>query len=717
MKFCLTCFSFLLLFPASLFAQSEIHITRTNEAPVIDGVLSDEAWSRVEPVTDFIQREPRTGHPVSERTEFFVMYDEHYLYIGIRCYDDPEDIIAKEMARDVSLMNDDRVQIILDTHLDGRTAYWFQIGPRGSRGDAIIGENGAAFNNDWQGLWEGKATIQPYGWEAELAIPFKTLNFNSSQTTWGIKFIRQIRRKQEAAYWPVANLNSYRFQVSDAGLLVGLEGISQGIGLDVTPYALGGHNYISESETDFMGDAGVDLFYQLTSGLRSVISVNTDFAETEADARQINLTRFGIHFPEKRDFFLDGINYFNFGISGDRDNPYGTRLIPFFSRRLGLDSGGSPVPIHVGGRVTGQAGNWNIGMMNIFQDQVFDDRNFSALRLARNFGSQSSAGMIATMGNTIGEGQNIVVGLDTRFGTSEFLGNRNLSFTMYGLQSYRDIPMENRTTDNAFGMELNYPNDLFFGRAGFMHIDEQFRAGIGFVPRPGVREFYLNAGTGPRPDRFGILQIISSAGFNQITNLEGILETRKLELVPAQIRFDSGESVKFSTVWNRESFLEDFNLANTAIIPVGDYNFSEYEIFAGTARSRNLWAEFTYNWGDFYHGSKKTVEFNTGWQMFIHAFIGTEIEKSYLRFPGEDIDIGVYRILFNILVNPDINLYTFIQYDDITETAGWQSRFQWILKPGREILLAWNSGFTDPLERVVMTESTIRAKLKFNIRF
>jgi hypothetical protein len=717
MKYCLISLVLQLLLPLSLLAQSEIHINRTYEAPVIDGVLSDDAWTRIEPVTDFIQREPRTGQPVSEQTEFYVMYDDHYLYIGIRCYDDPDEIIAKEMARDVSLMNDDRVQIILDTHLDGRTAYWFQIGPRGSRGDAIIGENGAAFNNDWQGLWEGKATIQSYGWEAELAIPFKTLNFNPSQTTWGIKFIRQIRRKQEAAYWPVANLNSYRFQVSDAGTLVGMEGISQGIGLDVTPYALGGHNYTGESGYDFMGDAGVDLFYQLTSGIRSVVSVNTDFAETEADARQINLTRFGLHFPEKRDFFLDGINYFNFGISGDRDNPYGTRLIPFFSRRLGLDAGGRPVPIHVGGRVTGQAGDWNIGMMNIYQEQVFDDRNFSALRLARNFGSQSSAGMIATMGNATEAGRNIVVGLDTRFGTSEFRGNKNLSLTMYGVQSHNDSTLDERTTDNAYGMELNYPNDLFFGRAGFMHIDENFRAGIGFVPRPGVREIYLHAGAGPRPDRYGILQIISSVGFNQISNLEGELETRGLELVPAQIRFDSGESVKFTTTFNRERFYEDFNLANAAIIPMGNYLFNEYEIFAGTARSRNLWAELSYNWGDFYHGSKKTVEFNTGWQVFIHAFVGAEIEKSYLRFPGESIDIGVYRILFNILVNPDINLYTFVQYDDISESAGWQSRFQWIIRPGRELLLAWNSSIVEPLERTTITDSTIRAKLKFNIRF
>jgi hypothetical protein len=593
----------------------------------------------------------------------------------------------------------------------------FRSVPRGSRGDAIISENGAAFNNDWQGLWEGRASIQSHGWEAELAIPFKTLNFNSSQTTWGIKFIRQIRRKQEASYWPTANLNSYRFQVSDAGLLVGLENISQGIGLDVTPYGIGGHDYTSDTGANFMADTGADLFYQLTTGIRSVFSINTDFAETEADARQINLTRFNLHFPEKRDFFLDGINYFNFGISGDRNNPFATRLIPFFSRRLGLDADGQPVPIHAGGRITGQAGAWNLGMMNIYQEQVYDDNNFSAVRVARNFGRQSSAGMIATRGNASGEGSNTIVGVDAKLGTSQFRGDKNLLFTAYGLQSRTDVPSADNSIDYAYGLELNYPNDLLFGRAGFIHIDEQFTAGMGFVPRPGVRELYFNAGIGPRPDRWGILQLVSSIGFDQITNMEGSLETRKIDISPAEIRFQSGESIQFSAILNQENLYEDFHLANVAVIPAAEYDFNEYEIFLGSARQRDLWAELTYNWGDFYHGSKQTVQFHTGWQAFIHAYIGGEMEKSFIRLPDERIDIGVYRVLLNILVNPDINLYTFIQYDDITETAGWQSRFQWIIKPGREILLAWNSNIVDPLERLFVTDSSLRVKLKFNIRF
>ncbi len=706
-----------IILPITLFAQPMIQIVRIDEAPVIDGMLSEDVWRQIEPVTEFVQREPVTGEPVSERTEFYVMYDDHYLYLGVRCYDDPEKIVAREMARDVSLFNDDRIQVILDTHLDGRNAYWFQIGPRGSRGDAIISENGAAFNNDWQGLWEGRATIQPYGWEAELAIPFKTLNFNRSQTTWGIKFIRYIRRKQEASYWPTANLDSYRFQVSDAGHLTGLENISQGTGLDITPYALGGHDYTSAAGSDYMADAGVDVFYQLTSGIRSVLSINTDFAETEADARQINLTRFSLHFPEKRDFFLDGINYFNFGITGDRDNPFRTRLIPFFSRRLGLDSEGKPVPVHAGGRVTGQAGAWNIGMMNIYQQKVYNDNNYSAMRISRNFGSQSTAGIIATRGNASGHGSNMVVGLDAKMGTSTFAGNKNLLFTAYGLQSQTTTPMAAQSADYAFGMELNYPNDRLFWRTGFMHIDEHFTAGMGFVPRPGVRELYINAGVGPRPGRWGILQVVSMAGYNQISNLEGRLETRKIQILPLQIRFNSGELVNFRTILNRENLAEDFDLSGTATIPGADYHFNEFEIFFGTARQRNLWSELTYNWGDFFHGSKKTVKSHSGWQVFIHAFFGVEIEKSYLRFPDESVDVGVYRILLNVLFNPDINLYTFIQYDDITKSAGWQSRFQWIIKPGRELLLAWNSSIDDPLSRIAVKDSSLRTKLKFNVRF
>jgi hypothetical protein len=711
---CITVFIFL---PATLFSQSIATATRTSQAPVIDGSLSDDVWKDAIPVTGFVQREPDTGAPASRETEVYLLYDDNFLYIGIRCFDDPDKVIGREMARDANLGNDDRVQVILDTHLDGRNAYWFQIGPRGSIGDAVISANGQGFNREWQGLWDGRSSFQPHGWEAEIALPFKTLNFTEGQSTWGIKFIRYIRRNLESTYWPSANINNHRFQVSDAGLLQGLEGISQGIGLDINPWVTGGHDRSMAESSSFVGDAGVDVFYQVTPGLRGVLSLNTDFAETEADTRQINLTRFSLHFPEKRDFFLDGANYFNFGIGGERENPYSRRIIPFFSRRLGLDRTGEPLPIFAAGRFTGQAGDWNIGLVNILQEKPYDNNNFSAMRVSRNIGRQSSAGMIATLGNATSAGSNGLYGLDTRLATSTLGGDKNLAFTAYGLQSVTEVPGFARTVDNAFGADLNYPNDLFFGRAGFLQIDDNFNAGIGFVPRRGIREYYLSAGAGPRPGRWGILQITTKVDLDHISGLNGMLQTREIKLTPVEIRFITGEELEAEVEFTHESLTENFNLLGQILIPAGSYDFRTNAFSVGSAQQRNLWGTFEYAWGDFYNGQKRTYEVTAGWQAFVNLFLGAEVEKSYLSFTGQDLEVGIYRGLINVVFNPQISLFTFIQYDDVSETAGWQSRFRWILRPGREVLVAWNSRITEPMERFAVSDGSLRFKLKYNIRF
>ena len=708
---------FLFFLPAILLSQPSVTVIRTDEAPVIDGVLSEDVWGRAVPVTEFVQREPDNGAPATQETEIYLLYDDNYLYVGIRCYDDPGKVVGREMARDANLGNDDRVQIILDTYLDGRNAYWFQIGPRGSIGDAVISANGQGFNRDWQGLWDGRASIQPHGWEAEIAFPFKTLNFDPGQSTWGVKFIRYIRRNLEAVYWPTANINNHRFQVSDAGLMRGLEGISQGVGLDINPWVLGGHNRPRGEGSPFMGDGGVDIFYQVTPGLRGVFTLNTDFAETEADTRQINLTRFSLHFPEKRDFFLDGANYFNFGIGGERDNPYSQRIIPFFSRRIGLDREGEQLPIYAGGRFTGQAGEWNIGLVNIFQEKQFDNNNFTAMRISRNLGSQSSAGMIATLGNATAAGSNALYGLDTRLATSTLAGDRNLAFTAYGMQSVTEQAGNGRSVDNAFGAELNYPNDLFFGRAGFMQIGDEFTAGIGFVPRRGIREYYFSAGAGPRPGKYGILQVTSKVDFDHISGLDGLLQTREVKLTPLEVRFTTGEELEAEVTFAHESLIDDFNLLGEILIPAGKYDFTTRTMELGSAKQRNLWATFGYEWGGFYQGSKRSFEVTAGWQAFVNLFLSAEFEKSYLSFPGRDMEVGIYRGIMNVLFSPQINLFTFVQYDDVSETAGWQTRFRWIIRPGREVLVAWNSSITDPMERFTVSDSSLRFKVKYNIRF
>jgi hypothetical protein len=713
---------FLLASLPGLQSQEQVSAARFENPPIIDGIISEEVWMQSQPITRFIQRQPLNGDPATVESEVFVGYDQQNIYIAFRCYQEQSTITAKELARDVSLMYDDRIQIILDTYMDKRNGYWFQVGPRGSIGDAIVSENGAAFNKAWDGLWTGKAQIHSEGWDAELAIPFKTMGFKQGSTQWGLKLIRNYVRKQEVSYWPVANLNTHRFQVSDAGILNGLEGISQGLGLDIVPYGLAGTDYTEqEGGVSPVLNAGFEAYYNITPNLKAALTVNTDFAQTEVDNQEINLTRFRLFYPEKRDFFLDGANYFNFGINGDRNNPYNTRLIPFFSRRIGLDTTGNPIPVLVGGKITGQSGNWNIGAQYMKdQRNGWDHSHFAVTRLARNFGDQSQAGLIATYGNALQDVSNLLLGVDVRLGTSKFRGDKNMALTLYGLKSFtqqQEAVQDEDQRELALGIEFVYPNDFLHLRAGHMQIQEDFTAGIGFVPRPGVRQSYGDFLLGPRPNKWGVMQVQAGSGINYITDFGNLLLTREWQFIPMKITLLSGDGLGWQMVSSYELLDSPFSIYEGHVIPVGTYNFFYQTFSLYSAQRRDLWGTVDYRIGKFFNGTRREIKFNAGYKVAVPLFIGGEMVRNNIELEGDGFIANIYRINLNILFSPDITLYNFVQYDSQSNKMGWQSRFQWILQPGREIFLVWNSVARDPYERFQMEEANARLKVKFTIRF
>ena len=718
----ITALLFLLSFTA-LNAQNSLQATRVDQPPKIDGILDDEAWKNATSISNFVQREPDPGQEPSLRTEVNICYGEKEIYIAFKCYDDPDRITAKELKRDISLSQDDRVQFIFDTFLDRRNGYWFQIGPRGCIGDALVSDNGAAFNKQWDGLWEGKATIHEEGWSAEAAIPFTTLNFRPGQDTWGLKILRHIKRNLERVDWPEANLNTYTFQISDAGLLTGLEGMSQGIGLDIRPYALAGLDQKTDTKNEYLFDAGGDIFYQVSSGLNAALTINTDFAQTEVDSRQINLTRFALFFPEKRNFFLDGANYFNFGFASDRDNPYQS-LIPYFSRSIGLDAEGNPIPIIVGGKLAGQAGNWNIGALNITDRADSTNRNFTVARVTRNIGKQSYIGMIGTKGDAINTVDNWQGGLDFRIATSKFRGNKNLAFRGFGLKSHtKDLDGK----DFSYGLDVSYPNDFMKFRLGHQAIGENFRSGIGFVRRTGIRETYSSFFLGPRPNKdnkLGILQINTGGMLDYITDFDGKLLTRDMFLKVIEVEFRSGETAEYAWANTYDLLNEDFQIyskdGKEITIDEGLYKFWQQSIELSTAPRRNYWVALELEWGDFFDGKRTTYNLSSGMQIAVPFFLGLEFEQNDVHLSEGDFTTQVYRVTADINFSPDISLSNFLQYDNLSERLGIQSRFRWILKPGKEVLLVWNSlRQPDPLDRFAekVAENSLRFKLNYTFRF
>lgn len=697
-------------------SQEFIHATQVQTAPHIDGRVIEPVWQSATLIDELYQRQPATGEPMTEKTEFFVCHDTDNFYIAFKCYDsEPHNITAKELARDASLSVDDKVQIIIDTYLDRRNAYWFQINPRGCIGDALVSQNGAAFNKSWDGLWGGEAHITDWGWEGEVAIPFKTMSFRYGQTTWGLKLIRQVTRKNETGYWPVANLDTYKFQVSDAGLLQGMKNMSQGIGLDVVPYALVGTDKSQTSDWEFPSDLGFDAFYQITPGLKSAFTVNTDFAQTEVDDRRVNLTRFRLFYEEKRDFFLDGSNYFNFGLDGDRDHPYTNQLVPFFSRRVGLDQDGNPVPIRGGIKLTGQAGPWSMGFLDIVDEREGVNHNFVAGRVTRNFGEQSYVGAIGTFGNALSADDNWLTGVDLKLATSTFAGNKNLSLLLFGLLSSTAGDMGR---DAAYGASFSYPNDFLNIVAGYHEIGKNFNAGIGFVPRRGIRQSYVRAGVGPRPQRWNILQSLTELDVSYITDLDNELMTRAFRFTPFAIEFISGDEISTAFEHNYEHLDVPFPIHPDHIIPLGNYTFRRYEIEATSARRRQVWVSAEYEWGEFYTGQRGQWMTALGYKVAVPLFIGAEYEHNKVSLDTGDFTTDLARLNVNVLFSPKVFMYNFIQYDNLSERLGWQSRFVWILKPGRELFFVWNSIADHPtLERFQFSENTARLKFKYTIRF
>ncbi len=334
----------------------------------LDGRLDEAVWASAVPAADFIQIDPANGQPPTEPTEVRIVFDSDTFYMGVTAYDsEPDKLLGFQRRRDEFLGSDDRFMWIIDTFLDGRTGYFFEMNPSGLIADALIGINGQ--NRQWDGIWNARARRSEIGWTLEIEIPFRTLNFDPNNDTWGINFQRTVRRKNEESIWNGWARNQRLQRMNNAGLVTGISDVTQGRGLDIKPYGL----FTSEASpgrgsaaTNLDASAGLDLFYNPTPLLRTNLTINTDFAQTEVDQRQVNLTRFSLFFQERRDFFLDGATFLDFAsASGQGNFGGGDRILPFHSRRIGLSADRTPQKIDFGTKITGQMGGQDVGLLHV----------------------------------------------------------------------------------------------------------------------------------------------------------------------------------------------------------------------------------------------------------------------------------------------------------------------------------------------------------------
>ena len=434
------------------------HVTWVDEAPVLDGSLDDPVWEGVPIIDRFTQAYPDEGQPSTQRTEVRIITDGTTLYFGVRLYDtDIEELVLKRGKRDGNLFWDDRFNIVLDPFHTHRYGYFLQVNAAGQRRDALI--EGSNFEMDWDGIWAAEAQIHDDGWVVEVAVPFQSLAFDLENDVWGMNLVRGIRRTSEAARWADATRNRTEINLCCAGILVGMSGVSHGLGLDVVPgIAVRHRNRPEEPSIDqtkkdkTLFDPTFDAFYRLTSGLTASLSVNTDFADTEADEQQVNLDRFALFFPEKRDFFLRDALVFDFGglSSIFNTDPNG---LPFFSRTIGLSD-----DIEVAGKVTGRHGDWNIGLLDA---QVRGDgENLFVGRISRNFLEQSRVGVLVTNGDPNSKDGNTLAGVDAQYRTGDWQGTGKVFETNLWFQN--SFTEGEQGAEAAWGAELRYPNDRNF---------------------------------------------------------------------------------------------------------------------------------------------------------------------------------------------------------------------------------------------------------------
>ena len=692
----------------------------------LDGRIEEAVWLSATPITDFTQQEPVEGGVPSEQTEIRVVFDRDNLYIGAIVYDDPEGILAYQRQRDAGLNTDDRFMWILDTFRDGRTGYFFEINAAGLMGDGLLGGGGGGgggggrgggSNKAWDGIWEARTFIRPDGWSAEIRIPFRTLNFDPTNDEWGINFQRTIRRKNEEILWRGYRRNQGLFSPVYAGSLQGLENLSQGLGLEAVGSTVGGWRHTpcanpasctaNYDANTFPNDVSLDVNYSITSSLRASASVNTDFAEVESDQRQVNLTRFALRFPERRDFFLEGSGVFSFAESGGAS--------PFYSRHIGLDErSGQQIPIQYGTRLTGQVGAFEVGFYQIGTgdhtyfnttanaDRTVASEDFTVARVKGRFFEQSSVGAIYTRRSgataATGTAAGHTGGVDLNLGTRHFLGDNNLALEAFAAWN-SDLDPTNGSDAffdsfgrlSARGAQLTFPNDPLSGGFSYREFGSDYDPSLGFVTRNDFRRADSGFGWSPRPAINGVRNLNFGAQFrNQWQLRTGRLEERDLQLNLLGVNMQSGDGFDISVSRSREFLDNDFEVSNGIDILVGDYTWWEYSVNARTAGQRPVGFFANFTKGGFWNGDRTQWNGRINFRPRPGVSLSSGIERNDVTLPQGAFTASVYSLEGQWNPSPWISFINQLQYDDVSEIVGLFARMRWIVRPGNDVFLVYS---------------------------
>jgi hypothetical protein len=707
-----------------------------DEAIVLDGRLDEAVWGRATPASDFIQSDPDTGAPATERTEVRLIYDRTSLYMGIECFDsEPDKWLGFERRRDQGLPSDDRLMWVIDPFLTSQNGYFFETNPAGLMADALLSPAGQ--NRQWDGIWNEHVQRTDKGWTIEVEIPFSTLNFDPNNTSWGFNFQRTVRRKNEESLWNGWARNQGLQRLANAGLVDGLnEDVSQGLGLDLRPYGLFTSDGADGKTSKNTGKTGFDVFYSLTPGLRANLTVNTDFAQTEVDQRLVNFTQYSLFFPEKRTFFLEGANLFDFGavpqIGGLGGGGFARRddnsFVPFFSRRIGIDASGNPQRINYGGKMFGQIGRAEVGLLQVQTGEEEDlsapSEDYTVLRVKRRVLRQSYFGGMYTLRNNHTPGIDALqtFGADFQVATSTFKGNRNLSGAGFVLNSTNPL---GTGKNSAFSARVDYPNDRWNAGISYRGVQENFAPALGFTTRSNYQQYnpYLNFSPRPRSHR-----LIRQLGFTAEANLQTDMANEPLSrvwtLTPLSVNLHSQDNFSVQVITDYERLDRNFTIAinptsRVTLFRGREFDFLRYRISGQTANRRKIAIQPVFEWGSFYSGTRQQVSTNITLRARTGVIAYFSQEWNRVNLPEGKFETRLYRFTPELQFNQWISFVNTVQYDTVSAVVGWQARLRWILKPGNDLYVVYTHNWIEDtgLDRFSTLTRRAASKFSYTLRF
>jgi hypothetical protein len=700
----------LLLLTPSLTADTPAGpiMKRAEIRPEIDGVLEDEVWGDLPIVDEFFQNTPRYRDPPSERTVVRIAYDDEFLYIGAEMHDsDPSGIRATQLIQGKSIDADDRFFVTVDTFNSGRNDYFFQVNPNGVRTEALR-ENNRTFIDEWDTIWYAAAQIQPWGWSAEMAIPFKSISFDPDLDTWSFNFGRWILRKQEfdilasndRLWWAIDNID-----------MCCVEGIQQGLGLDVVPsVTLSRKRDFLADEDDFNFEPSLDAFYRLTPTMTAALTINTDFSTAEVDDRQVALDRFLLFFPEKRDFFLQDAGIFEFG-------NLGTNGRPFFSRRIGLGADGAPINLVGGGKVTGRSGRINLGALTVRQKAhgSVDESTLFVGRASANVLSESSVGVIVTSGDPASNESNSLVGTDFIFRKSQGPFGQILQGQAW-IQKTDDEGSD--SDDLAFGAGIESPGDRFRVSLNAMEIQENFSPALGFVNRSGIRQYQSLFRYRTRPGEGRWREIDNQIETIFVTDTSGDLLTRDIRIRPFSFRSHGDDYLIFEWQHPYENVLRPFRLFDRLLVPAGVYEFNRARVEVSTGTQRPFSFKISVQDGDFFGGTRLEKLVELQWRQSAHLFLGLSFLENEVELPSGNFTSHLASLRADVAFNVRWSWSTLLQYDNNVEEFRFNSRLRYEPEAGQEMLLIFDHlSAVSPENQLSSVSNDAIMKVAYTLRF